>query len=731
MEEGKSRGDLHVNVLKQTPLRQGGSFKSTTLSGRSTPRNSPTHRLLHSSRTPRREGRGSGGIQWFRSNRLIYWLLLITLWTYLGFYVQSRWAHGDNKDEFLGFGGKSSNGLLDAEQHTRRDLLANDSLVVVTNGTNKIQVRNAKKIDVVLAKKGNGVSSNRRATPKKKSKRGGRRSRAKAHDKQKATVVVESDDVEVAEPDVPKNNASYGLLVGPFGPIEDRILEWSPEKRSGTCDRKGAFARLVWSRKFVLIFHELSMTGAPLSMLELATEFLSCGATVSAVVLSKKGGLMPELARRRIKVLEDRADLSFKTAMKADLVIAGSAVCTSWIDQYIARFPAGGSQVVWWIMENRREYFDRSKIILNRVKMLVFLSESQMKQWQTWCEEENIRLRSPPAVVQLSVNDELAFVAGIACSLNTPTSSSEKMLEKRQLLRKSVRKEMGLTDNDMLVMSLSSINAGKGQLLLLESANLVIEPDPSPKITNSVDKGNQSTLAAKHHLRALLEKPENPVRFSNEFSRYSESSTRLAEPNKMNSQLTSVSNSIDYNVAGNLDRSHRKRKLLADSEGTHEQALKVLIGSVGSKSNKVPYVKEILRFMSQHSNLSKSLLWTPATTRVASLYSAADVYIINSQGLGETFGRVTIEAMAFGLPVLGTDAGGTHEIVEHNITGLLHPVGRPGSRVLAQNIELLLKNPSVREQMGIKGRKKVEKMYLKRHMYKKIWEVLYKCMRVK
>ncbi|KAG5229084.1 glycosyltransferase [Salix suchowensis] len=730
MDEGKSRGDLHVNVVKQSPLRQGGSLKSTTLSGRSTPRNSPTHRLLHSGRTPRREGRGSGGIQWFRSTRLIYWLLLITLWTYLGFYVQSRWAHGDNKDEFLGFGGKSSNGLLDAEQNTRRDLLANDSLVVVNNGTNKIQVRNVKKIDVVLAKKGNGVSSNRRVTPKKKSKRG-RRSRVKARDKQKA-VEVESDDVEVTEPDIPRTNASYGLLVGPFGPIEDRILEWSPMKRAGTCDRKGAFARLVWSRKFVLIFHELSMTGAPLSMLELATEFLSCGATVSAVVLSKKGGLMPELVRRRIKVLEDRADLSFKTAMKADLIIAGSAVCTSWIDQYIARFPAGGSQVVWWIMENRREYFDRSKIILNRVKMVFFLSESQMKQWLIWCEEENIRLRSPPAVVQLSVNDELAFVAGIACSLNTPSTSTEKMLEKRQLLRESVRKEMGLTDNDMLVMSLSSINAGKGQLMLLESANLVVEPDPSPKITNSVDKGkHQSTLASKHHLRALLEKPENLVRFSDEFSRYSESSTRLAEPKKTNSQATSVSNSIDYNVAGNLDRSHRKRKLLADSEGTHEKALKVLIGSVGSKSNKVPYVKEILRFTSQHSNLSKSVLWTPATTRVASLYSAADVYIINSQGLGETFGRVTIEAMAFGLPVLGTDAGGSKEIVEHNITGLLHPVGRPGTRVLAQNIEFLLKNPSTREHMGIQGRKKVEKMYLKRHMYKKFGEVLYKCMRVK
>ena len=88
----------------------------------------------------------------------------------------------------------------------------------------------------------------------------------------------------------------FGLLVGPFGPMEDRILEWSPQRRYETCDKKGEFARLVWSRRFVLIFHELSMTGAPLSMMELATELLSCGASVSAVVLSRKGGLMQELA---------------------------------------------------------------------------------------------------------------------------------------------------------------------------------------------------------------------------------------------------------------------------------------------------------------------------------------------------------------------------------------------------------------------------------------------------
>ncbi|KAK3219705.1 hypothetical protein Dsin_013675 [Dipteronia sinensis] len=723
MEDSLNGGDLHVNVVRQSSLRQGGSIKSS-LSGRTTPKNSPSFRRLNASRTPRRETR-INALQWFRSHRLVYWLLLITLWTYLGFYVQSRWAHGDNNEKFLGFKGKSRNRVLESEQiqqNIRHDLLSNESYLEVTKANIKTKVADDKRMDVVFAKKENGASSRRTVTKKKRSKRS---PHSKGRGKQKTTMDVE-DDMEAQQPEIPMTNASYGLLVGPFGLIEDKILDWSPEKRSGTCDRKGNFARLVWSRKFILIFHELSMTGAPLSMMELATELLSCGATVSAVVLSKKGGLMPELARRRIKVVEDRGELSFKTSMKADLVIAGSAVCASWIDQYMARFPAGGSQIVWWIMENRREYFDRAKPVLDRVKMLIFLSESQTKQWQTWCEEENIKLRSQPEVVPLSVNDELAFGAGFTCSLNTPSITPENMLEKKKLLRDSVRKEMGLTDDDMLVMSLSSINAGKGQLLLVESANLIIEQElfrNDSKIKNPVNVGKKKrVLAKRHHLRGLLQM-SNDV---GEISISNESLVKFNEPKRKNS-ITSVT---DTDAVSSLS-SHKRKKVLSDNEGIQGRALKVLIGSVGSKSNKVPYVKEILQFLSQHSNLSKSMLWTPATTRVVSLYSAADVYIINSQGLGETFGRVTIEAMAFGVPVLGTDAGGTKEIVEHNVTGLLHPTGHPGTRVLAQNLGYLLKNPSAREQMGLEGRKKVGRMYLKRHMYKKLGEVLYKCMRFK
>lgn len=303
-------------------------------------------------------------------------------------------------------------------------------------------------------------------------------------------------------------------------------------------------------------------------------------------------------------------------------------------DQYIDKFPAGASQIAWWIMENRREYFDRAKVVLDRVKMLAFLSESQSKQWLDWCEEEKIKLRSQPAIVPLSINDELAFVAGIGCSLNTPSSSTEKMLEKMKLLRDAVRKEMGLTDNDMLAISLSSINPGKGQLLVLNSARLVIEEEPQPdnsKIKNSVRKGRvRSALARKHHIRALLQGSNDHSASLNGFPLSTESSVHFKEDQKKHLHLHNRFASVDDTDAMNFDVTH-KRKVLADNGGTVKQSAKFLIGSVGSKSNKVAYVKELLSYLSQHSNLSKSVLWTPSTTRVAALYSAADVYVMNSQ----------------------------------------------------------------------------------------------------
>lgn len=50
------------------------------------------------------------------------------------------------------------------------------------------------------------------------------------------------------------------------------------------------------------------------------------------------------------------------------------------------------------------------------------------------------------------------------------------------------------------------------------------------------------------------------------------------------------------------------------------------------------------------------------------LYQSADMFVFPSHL--ETFGRVLIEAMAAGLPVVTTDAPGCRDVVTHNVTGL-------------------------------------------------------------
>src|SRR5690606_14271295 len=53
----------------------------------------------------------------------------------------------------------------------------------------------------------------------------------------------------------------------------------------------------------------------------------------------------------------------------------------------------------------------------------------------------------------------------------------------------------------------------------------------------------------------------------------------------------------------------------------------------------------------------------PFSEKVEEIFRAFDVFIMAS--LAETFGMVTVEAMASGVPVIGANAGGTAEILEH------------------------------------------------------------------
>jgi glycosyltransferase involved in cell wall biosynthesis len=87
----------------------------------------------------------------------------------------------------------------------------------------------------------------------------------------------------------------------------------------------------------------------------------------------------------------------------------------------------------------------------------------------------------------------------------------------------------------------------------------------------------------------------------------------------------------------------------------------------------------------------------------------------------ETFGIVIVEAMANGLPVIGSNIGGIPEIIEHGKTGFLVKPGDPDD--LANKMRLLWDNPDLCRRMGEAGREKAVREYSEEVYYKKLMDI--------
>jgi len=71
--------------------------------------------------------------------------------------------------------------------------------------------------------------------------------------------------------------------------------------------------------------------------------------------------------------------------------------------------------------------------------------------------------------------------------------------------------------------------------------------------------------------------------------------------------------------------------------------------------------------------MTADVLFLGQQDEVAALLSMADLLLLPSEK--ESFGLVALEAMACGVPVIGSTAGGIPEVVEHAVSGFLSPVG--------------------------------------------------------
>ena len=118
-------------------------------------------------------------------------------------------------------------------------------------------------------------------------------------------------------------------------------------------------------------------------------------------------------------------------------------------------------------------------------------------------------------------------------------------------------------------------------------------------------------------------------------------------------------------------------------------------------------LREELQQMINENGLDAEIHPPVPYQEIPDLYAKADIVVFPSLW-PEPFGRIAIEAMAAGKPVIGSRVGAIPELIAEE-TGILVA---PGNSVeLRQAIQKLITNPARREELGKNGRKVAENDY--------------------
>jgi len=143
------------------------------------------------------------------------------------------------------------------------------------------------------------------------------------------------------------------------------------------------------------------------------------------------------------------------------------------------------------------------------------------------------------------------------------------------------------------------------------------------------------------------------------------------------------------------------------------QALYIFVG--GPLPGEEGYANRI-KNLPEKLGIANHVQFTGFQTNPFSWLYHFDVFVITS--MQDSCPLVVFEAMDLGKPVIGTNVGGIPEQVLDGETGFIIPVNNP--TVLAEKLQILISNPTLRRQMGKAGQKRVNTLFAPKKMLKKV-----------
>lgn len=114
-----------------------------------------------------------------------------------------------------------------------------------------------------------------------------------------------------------------------------------------------------------------------------------------------------------------------------------------------------------------------------------------------------------------------------------------------------------------------------------------------------------------------------------------------------------------------------------------------------------------LKQLGEQLGVADRICWLGNVAEPKALLQASDIFLLAS--VGEAFGLVLAEAMACGVPVVGSRSGSLTEVVEEGQTGLLAPPCDAGA--FADSIEHLARDGVLRQDMGHRAVERVRRNF--------------------
>ena len=159
---------------------------------------------------------------------------------------------------------------------------------------------------------------------------------------------------------------------------------------------------------------------------------------------------------------------------------------------------------------------------------------------------------------------------------------------------------------------------------------------------------------------------------------------------RLRSELDLAEDAFVIGWAGRLTAIKRPLDLIRVTAGI-DGAVLVLVGDGEDRAAAESLAGEL--------GISDRVRWLGYRDDLGSLYSIFDVFLLTSANEGAPV--VVIEALAAGVPVVATDAGGTASVVDAGETGLIAPVGAIAE--LQAAVERLRQDDALRAAMGALG----------------------------